>query len=114
MPLTMQRISAEDLHKRMTSTNRPVLINALSEDAFKSKRIPGSINITEYNLECAKNVIPDKDQDIVVYCANADCDASPKLAEKLMDMGYNNVWDFEEGLAGWRSEGYRLEGTDVS
>lgn len=114
MTLTMQRISAQDLHKRMTSENRPVLINALSEDAFRAKRIPGSINITENNLECAKNVIPDKDQDIVVYCANADCDASPKLAEKLTEMGYNNVWDFEEGLAGWRREGYRLTGTDVS
>lgn len=114
MPLTMQRISATDLHDRMTNENRPVLINALSEEAFEAKRIPGSINITEHNLECATNVIPDKDQDIVVYCANADCDASPKLAEKLTDMGYNNIWDFEEGLAGWRSEGYSLTGTDVS
>jgi hypothetical protein len=50
----MERISAQDLHKRMTSENRPVLINALSEDAFRAKRIPGSINITENNLECAK------------------------------------------------------------
>lgn len=114
MPLTMQRTTAQDLHPRMTSENRPVLINALSEDAFRAKRIPGSINITENNLECAKNVIPDKDQDIVVYCANADCDASPKLAEKLTEMGYTNVWHFEEGLAGWRSEGYRLTGTEVS
>lgn len=114
MPLTMKRISAADLHDRMTSENRPVLINALSEEAFEAKRIPGSINITEHNLECATNVIPDKDQDIVVYCASTDCDASPKLAEKLIDMGYNNVWDFEEGLSGWRSEGYNLTGTDVS
>ncbi len=114
MPATMKRISATDLHDRMTSENRPVLINALSEEAFTSKRIPGSINITEHNLECATNVIPDKDQYIVVYCASVDCDASPKLAEKLTEMGYNNVWDFEEGLAGWRSEGYRLTGTDVS
>jgi rhodanese-related sulfurtransferase len=114
MTLTVQRISTQDLHKQMTSEHRPVLINALSEDAFTAKHIPGSINITEHNLECAKNVIPDKDQDIVAYYANADCDTSPKLAEKLTEMGYNNVWDFEEGFAGWRSEGYRLTGTDVS
>lgn len=114
MPLTMQRISAQELHERMNSEERPVLINALSEDAFQAKRIPGSINLTEENLECAETVIPDKDQDVVVYCANADCDASSKLAEKLTDMGYSNVWDFEQGLAGWRNEGYGLTGTEVS
>jgi len=99
MPITLQRISAQELHNRIRSENRPVLINGLSEDAFKAKRIPGSINVTENNLECAKNVIPDRDQDIVVYCANSDCEASPRLAEKLMYIGYNNVWDFEDGLA---------------
>lgn len=114
MERTMQRISAEDLHEKMNSQNRPVLINALSAEAYQSKRIPGSINLTEENLECAEQVIPDKDQEIVVYCANADCDASPKLAEKLIDMDYSNVWDFEKGLAGWRSKGYSLTGSEIS
>lgn len=109
----MQQISTQDLYNRMNSKVRPVLINALSQEAYQSKRIPGSINITEDNLECAESIIPDKEQVIVVYCANADCDASPKLAEKLTDMGYKNVWDFEEGLAGWRSEGHKLIGQEV-
>lgn len=113
MELTMQQISAEDLRKRMNSDNSPVLINALSKDAFVAKRIPGSINMPGKNVELAEKILPDKDQDIVVYCANADCDASPNLAEKLMDMGYKNVWDFEEGLAGWRSAGYNLTGNEA-
>lgn len=47
-------------------------------------RVPStSLNISSI---CATNVIPDKDQDIVVYYANADCDGSPKLAEKLTEM----------------------------
>lgn len=113
MELTMQHITANDLQERMNSDNRPVLINALPKDAYRSKRIPGSINITEEHLDCAENVIPDKDQDIVVYCANEDCDASPKLAEKLLERGYTNVWDFEAGLKGWRKEGYALIGQDL-
>ncbi len=113
MVLTMQRISAEDLRERMKSDNCPVVINALTEDAFMAKHIPGSINIPEENAEMAENILPVKNQDIVVYCANADCDASPNLAEKLMDMGYKNVWDFEEGLAGWRRAGYNLMGNEV-
>ena len=114
MPMTMQSISADDLRERMRSEDRPVLINALSEDAYQARRIPGSINVTEEHLECAENVIPDKDQDIVVYCANADCQASPKAAEDLLEMGYTNVWDFEEGLAGWKEAGYTLTGQDTA
>ncbi|NGP88841.1 rhodanese-like domain-containing protein [Fodinibius halophilus] len=114
MALTMERISAPELYDRLKSKHRPVLINALSKEAFQAKRIPGSINLTEDNLECAEQILPDKDQDIVVYCANADCDASPNLANKLTDMGYKNVWDFEKGLAGWREAGYNLKGSEVN
>lgn len=111
--LTIQQTTAEVLFDKLNSNERPVLINALDEEAYKAKRIPGSINIPTVNADFIENVVPDKEQDIVVYCANADCDASPKLAEKLMDKGYTRVWDFEEGLAGWRKEGYTLTGNEV-
>lgn len=110
---TMKRISADDLHKRMNSDSRPVLINALSKESYTARHIPGSINIPENNIEWAEKVVPDKKQDIIVYCANADCDASPKAAEALIEMGYDSVWDFEEGLAGWRHAGYPLIGQDT-
>lgn len=112
--LTMQRISAEDLYKRMRSDTQPVLINALSNDSYVAKHIPGSINIPSDDIERIKQVVPDKQQEIVVYCANADCDASPTAANALMEMGYENVWDFEEGLAGWEKAGYELTGQDTA
>jgi len=46
----------------------------------------------------------------VVYCANANCEASPTAAKALEDKGYTNVVDFEEGYAGWRRAGYSLVG----
>lgn len=110
---TLQRTDAETLHRKMTGEHSPIIINALSQDAYLAKHIPGSINIPTENAEMAKEVIPYMDAEIVVYCANADCDASPNLAQKLEEMGYTNVSDFEEGLAGWRKAGYELIGTDV-
>ncbi|MGN8224636.1 rhodanese-like domain-containing protein [Gracilimonas sp. BCB1] len=110
---TLQRTDAETLHRKMTGEHSPIIINALPQDAFLAKHIPGSINIPTENAEMAKEVIPYMDAEIVVYCANADCDASPSLAQKLEEMGYTNVSDFEEGLAGWRQAGYELTGTDV-
>ncbi|MDZ7720072.1 MAG: rhodanese-like domain-containing protein [Balneolaceae bacterium] len=110
---TLQRIDAKTLNQRLKGTQPPILINALGKDAFIARHIPGSINIPTENAEMAQNVIPYKDAEIVVYCANADCTASPELAEKLEDMGYTNVKDFPEGLAGWRSAGFNLVGEEA-
>lgn len=111
--LTIQRTSAEVLYDKLNSSERPVLINALDQEAYLAKRIPGSINIPADKADIIENIVPVKEQDIVVYCANADCDASPRLAEKLMDKGYTRVWDFEEGLAGWKKAGYKLTGNET-
>lgn len=110
---TLQTIDAETLKRKMTGEHAPILINALDRDAFIAKHIPGSINIPTENAEMAKDVLPFMDAEIVVYCANTDCTASPNLAQKLEEMGYTNVSDFEEGLAGWRSAGYELIGNNT-
>lgn len=111
--LTIQRTTAEVLFDKMNSNERPVLINALDEEAYIAKRIPGSINIPTEKADHIENIVPDKDQDIVVYCANENCEASPKLAKKLMEKGYTRVWDFEDGLAGWKKNGYELAGQEI-
>ncbi len=110
---TLQTIDAETLRQKMTGEHAPILINALNRDAFIAKHIPGSINIPTENAEMVKDVLPYMDAEIVVYCANTDCTASPNLAQKLEEMGYTNVSDFEEGLAGWRSAGYELIGNET-
>lgn len=109
---TLQAINASTLHDKMKSEVRPVLINVLSRESYIARHIPGSINIPKDQIELAETVIPDKEQDIVVYCANSDCDASPQAAEKLLDMGYTSVWDFEEGLARWKQAGYTFAGQE--
>lgn len=111
---TLQAINASTLHDKLKSEARPVLINVLSEESYVAKHIPGSINIPLENIDMIESVVPDKEADIVLYCANADCKASPTAAEKILDMGYSNVWDFEDGLAGWKQAGYVLHGQDTA
>lgn len=110
---TIKSISAEELQQKLTGDSHPILINTLPYDAYEAKHIPGSLHIPTDDIDRVKDLIPDKGEEIVVYCANSDCDASPNAAEKLMDMGYENVLDFEAGLAGWRQAGYELRGTEV-
>lgn len=110
---TLQTIDADELRRAMKSDRPPVVINALGNEGYRAKRIPGSINIPTEEIERAPRVIPAKDQPVVVYCANEDCDASPRAARELQEMGYSEVTDFESGLAGWRSAGYELVGQEA-
>jgi rhodanese-related sulfurtransferase len=110
---TLTRMTATELKQVMASDRPPVVINTLGPDAYRSERIPGSINVPTDDIERVRDLVPAKDQAIVVYCANADCDASSQAAEALTEMGYTNVFDFEAGYAGWREAGFELVGTET-
>lgn len=105
----MQTLEADQVHKKLQSDSDTVVINTLAKDSFLAKHIPGSINIPAEEIENrAEQVLPDKNQQIIVYCASPDCPASPKAAESLTEMGYSNVYDFEAGLTGWLNANYTI------
>ena len=103
----MNELTAKQVKQQLESNADIVLINTLGAESFRAKRIPGSINIPAGQIQArAEHLLPDKDQPIVVYCASPDCPASPNAAEKLINLGYSNVYDFEGGLTGWLNEGF--------
>ena len=110
-----QTIDARELRHRLSSeTDRPVLVNALAREAFDEQRIPGSISIPAADtLRLAPDVLA-RDQAVVVYCSSRSCTASPTLAQKLVDIGFTDVTDFEGGIDEWERAGYPLEGTRVA
>lgn len=113
MPETISTIDADDLKAKLESDRPPVVINVLSRDAHIARHIPGSVNVPVDDLDLVEQIVPNKDESIVVYCANADCDASPTAAQTLEEKGYTNVVDFEGGYAGWRQAGYPLVGDEA-
>jgi rhodanese-related sulfurtransferase len=113
MPKTLTTISADNLKDALESEHPPVLINTLPQEAHEAKHIPGSVNVPTDDIEEVERLVPNKDEPIVVYCANADCDASPTAAQALEELGYTDVIDFEDGYAGWRQAGYPLTGEEA-
>jgi rhodanese-related sulfurtransferase len=113
MPDTLTIITADELKEALESEHPPVLINTLPAEAHEARHIPGSINVPTDAIDTIEELVPNKDDMIVVYCANADCEASPTAARKLEEMGYTNVADFEDGYAGWRQAGHPLVGTEA-
>ena len=106
----MEKINAKELKEKIDSGEDFILIDVLSKESFDANHIEKSINIhVDQVEERAPNELPDKNKEIIVYCANKACPASPNAARKLEEMGYTKVSDFEEGLEGWEGAGYEFE-----
>ena len=103
----MQTLSTSELSKmRRENAKGFLLINVLDPPQFQKQRIPGSINIPvsdENFVQQVRDRAQNRDEKIVVYCASRDCDASPRAAKKLETAGFSNIYDYETGMAGWKS-----------
>lgn len=108
----MQALTTSEF-KEMTQKQKEMdIINVLPSDAFKKGHIPGSVNIPAEAADFENKVaslVGDKTAPVVVYCASAECDASPKAARRLEQAGFKNVYDFEAGLQGWKDAGFSVE-----
>lgn len=104
---TMQAISKQEL-KTMNGQDEKdfILVNVLPNEVFNKDHIRTSINVPvdedgfEKQVEA---VAGSKDRDVVVYCANFECDASPQAAKKLEEAGFTSVYDYEGGTRDWNS-----------
>lgn len=105
-----KHISREELKAKMDRGEDFILIDTLPAAAFEKGHLPGAIHIVSDNIIAeAPRRIPDKDTEIVVYCANTACKRSEKSAERLESLGYTNVTDYVEGKADWSDGGLPLE-----
>jgi rhodanese-related sulfurtransferase/V8-like Glu-specific endopeptidase len=92
----------------------PVVIAAISDEYG----VPTATNLSfaaaggDFNdakqkeLEAAmKQLAPDKDREIVVYCHHTQCWLSYNLALRLIALGYTNVEWMRDGIQGWVQQG---------
>ena len=94
----------------MKANNEMVtLVDVLSEESFKAGHIPGALNIPLGSLESLAERYLNKKDTIVVYCGSYSCQASTKAARKLLEMGYENTFDFKAGKRGWQHTGLGLD-----
>lgn len=82
-----------------------VLVDVLGEDHFEQRHIPGAVNIPLNQIAIEAKERFNEEDEIVVYCRDAECQASPKAAEKLEKLGFENIYDYEVGVKGWGEAG---------
>lgn len=79
------------------------LVNVLDKAFFDDCHIPGSLNIPMQDVKKHAEKWSKK-ADVVIYCSNYSCEASTHCCKQLSAMGFESVWDYDEGMAGWYQE----------
>jgi rhodanese-related sulfurtransferase len=106
-PSPVAEIDRDTVRARLDRGDDFKLVMAAHDWAFRAKHIPGSIHFGSDQETFAQL---GKDDDIVVYCSNVDCNASLALIKKLREHGYQKLTNFRGGLIDWEDAGLPVAG----
>lgn len=108
-------ITREELLRKLLSRSRPIIVEALPEKYYADKHLPGALNMPHDKVDAlAPGLLPDKDAEIVVYCANVQCQNSHIAAHRLAALGYTNASVYREGKQDWEAASLPFEsGTEL-
>lgn len=103
-------ISRNALKQALDSGEPITLVEALPEQYFTAGHLPGAININHDQIAAlAPQRLPDQHARIVVYCSNAACNNSSLAAQRLISLGYTQVYKYAEGKQDWIDAGLPME-----
>jgi rhodanese-related sulfurtransferase len=103
-------ISCDELLRKIEGGEQLVLVDALPPMSFAHSHLPGALNLPPERVDASvAKRIPNKDAEVVVYCANPECESSTDTAGRLLALGYPNVRHYAGGKDEWREVGLPLE-----
>ena len=95
-------ITAEEAKQIMDSEEGYVILDTRTQAEYDEGHIPGAVVISHDEIEeKAEQLLPRKDQLILVYCRSGR--RSKLAAEALVKLGYTNIKEFG-GIIGWPYE----------
>jgi rhodanese-related sulfurtransferase len=103
-------ISCDELLRKIEGGEQFVLVDALPPMSFAHSHLPGALNLPPERVDASvAKRLPNKDAEVVVYCANPECESSTDTAARLVALGYPNVRHYAGGKDEWREAGLPLE-----
>jgi len=111
----MKTITTDQLKELLDSHWDGVLVEVLPAEYYREYRLPGAIHLPfdEHFEEHARQALPDLHRQIVVYCLVRECTASNEAGRRLEEIGYTDIWDYEEGKSAWRAAGLPIESEHI-
>ena len=87
-----------------------VILDVRTKDYDDGKRLPKALLFPYDNSnEQISATLPNKEAQIVVYCTNEQSPTSQYFANRLVALGYRNVYKYPEGIAAWEKAGYPID-----
>jgi rhodanese-related sulfurtransferase len=106
----VRTVDRDSLLAKLGNPTPPRLVEALPEKYYRDWHLPGALHLSLEELESsAARVLPDRDAEIVVYCASASCRNSDAAARRLAELGYRNVAVYSGGKQDWHEAGLPVE-----
>ena len=95
-------ITAQEAKQIMDSEEGYIILDTRTQAEYDEGHIPGAIVISHDEIEeKAEQLLPDKDQLLLVYCRSGR--RSKLAAEALVKLGYTNIKEFG-GIINWPYE----------
>jgi rhodanese-related sulfurtransferase len=88
-----------------------LFVDARYPQEYEHIRIKNSINLpVSYSINQIAGRLEKlkKEQMIIVFCTNAECNYSTRVAESCRFLKYSNVFIFRGGIEEWDNKGYPL------
>jgi rhodanese-related sulfurtransferase len=105
----MKIITGKELKKLLSSGQTPFLLEVLPEKYYRSGHLPGARNLPLDSVDIqAPVLIPEKSASVILYCASDTCENSHSAAQRLMELGYQDITVYPGGKAEWEKLGYAL------
>ena len=100
-------ITAEKAYEMMQSGDDLTIVDVRTEEEYAEGHIEGAIVIPNETIGTEEiEELSDKDATLLIYCRSGR--RSAQAAQKLVDLGYTNVYDFG-GIIDWPYEVVQAE-----
>lgn len=92
-------ITSEEAKNMMDQEDSLIIVDVRTQEEYDAGYIEGAVLIPDFDIETkAESLLPDKDATILVYCRSGR--RSALAAQKLVELGYQNIYDFG-GIIDW-------------
>lgn len=105
----VRKITRDEVKKKIDA-GAATVVEALPAEYYTKAHLPGALNLPHDAVDkLAPGLLPDKQAEVIVYCANTPCPNSRIAAERLVELGYAQVHEYEEGKDDWIEAGLPTE-----
>lgn len=98
--VAVQQISPEDA-QNMINSQPVIIVDVRTQEEFDAEHLYNAALLTLDTIDenTASQAIPSKDSTVLVYCRTGV--RSAEATQKLIDLGYTQVFDMQGGITAW-------------